>query len=972
MPAELQVLICYLRRVVGRRELSRRSDRELLTAYSRSRDEEAFTALVSRHAGLVAGVCRRLLRNEQDIEDVFQATFLVLSRKAGSVLLPETLASWLHRVAFRLALRSQKTASRQHQIERNRPALQAAVPVSVSAQQAWELKEVLDHELARLPEACRIALILCHLEGRTRDQAARQSGWSLRTLDRRLEEGRQLLRGRLARCGLDLSVVVLAAALGEPAKASCAKLASTAVQFVMQHSSLQTGVTSSALKLANSSVSMTVGSCAKIAVGIVLAAALATAGVGIWGLDPIAARDPDPTSSMTQAPSLRDMNAGSSKPRLDLFGEPLPEGAVARLGGTRFHVANSRTAAYSADGKLLFACSQSGIRVFEAKTGRLIRNVGGDSNAICCSMGVSPDGKLAAIGGLAPSPLGAIFETATGRRVCEFGSLNDSETHVGAFSPDGALLAAIASRRQIDLYDSGTGKLLRSFELDPLDQMTGSSGAVGMTNVAFLPGGKTLLTAAPITGIVRILDVQTGKEMQRFIASPQGIVSMALSRDGARVAVLESDTRNSKSTYRPDLPGDRVMIFDVPTGRQISTIQAQRAVLGMAFSYDRKSFFTGTEEKDISVWDVSDGKKANSLRYPYGSQYCGAITLSPDGKCLARVGPTSIHVCDSATGAELESPPGHTAHMISIAMHPIEPIVATGGNDGRLLLWDRTSGRILREVLASSGSTNSVTFSPDGRFLFAIAEFRYEPRHSSIRCWDSASGKELWRLDDHPVQPSKLAIAPDGRTLAAGGDSAIFLIDATSGKPIRTLDSEGEKTYTPSSWGPSTYLAFTTDGRELLAWGNDKGIHRWNVLTGDHSAQESKSRGTNAVEFSPAREGLILFPGGDHLDFLDVASGKKVREIKTVAPAILVESTAFSPDGRTLAWRGFQESTIHLVDVNTGNETRRLSGIVSSGISLAFSSDGKTIVSDSGDGTALVWDLTKVPLATGPLNSPRP
>ena len=140
---------------------------------------------------------------------------------------------------------------------------------------------MLDKELARLPAACRSALILCYLEGRTRDQAARQTGCSLRTLDRRLDLGRQLLRDRLARRGLGLSVVVLAAALNEPAKANCARLAADAVQLVMQSAAIKAGVANAALKLANSGIPLTVATTAKIAIGIVLVAVMAIRSVGI-------------------------------------------------------------------------------------------------------------------------------------------------------------------------------------------------------------------------------------------------------------------------------------------------------------------------------------------------------------------------------------------------------------------------------------------------------------------------------------------------------------------------------------------------------------------------------------------------------------------------------------------------------------------------------------------------------------------
>ena len=113
MAAELQVLIRHIRRTAGHRELANRSDRELLTSFARDRDENAFVELVHRHATLVAGVCRRVLRHEQDVEDAFQATFLVLSRRAGAVAWHESAANWLHKVMAAFGIKAGKMAARR-------------------------------------------------------------------------------------------------------------------------------------------------------------------------------------------------------------------------------------------------------------------------------------------------------------------------------------------------------------------------------------------------------------------------------------------------------------------------------------------------------------------------------------------------------------------------------------------------------------------------------------------------------------------------------------------------------------------------------------------------------------------------------------------------------------------------------------------------------------------------------------------
>src|SRR5262249_1330860 len=167
------------------------------------RDEEAFAALVRRHGATVLGVCRRVLGHEQDAEDVFQAVFLVLSRKAGTLRRKEAVGPWLFGVAYRLALAARQEARERCEREgrvRARPGGDPLAELTVREAQA-----VLDEELSRLSERDRGPLVLCYLEGLTRDEAARRLGCPLGTLKSRLERGRAILEKRLARRGLGVA-----------------------------------------------------------------------------------------------------------------------------------------------------------------------------------------------------------------------------------------------------------------------------------------------------------------------------------------------------------------------------------------------------------------------------------------------------------------------------------------------------------------------------------------------------------------------------------------------------------------------------------------------------------------------------------------------------------------------------------------------------------------------------------------------
>jgi RNA polymerase sigma factor (sigma-70 family) len=180
------------------------SDAELLERFVAHRDEAAFEVLVWRHGPMVLGVCRHVLRHQHDAEDAFQATFLVLARKAWTIGKRQAVGSWLYRVAYRVALRAKLVAGK-------RAAKQTGVtnePVAPPAPDpAWgDLRPVLDDEINRLPEKYRAPFVLCYLDGKTNEEAARELGCPKGTVLSRLAWARQRLRVRLTRRGLDLSV----------------------------------------------------------------------------------------------------------------------------------------------------------------------------------------------------------------------------------------------------------------------------------------------------------------------------------------------------------------------------------------------------------------------------------------------------------------------------------------------------------------------------------------------------------------------------------------------------------------------------------------------------------------------------------------------------------------------------------------------------------------------------------------------
>jgi RNA polymerase sigma-70 factor (ECF subfamily) len=196
-----------------------KSDLDLLERFDTCREESAFTELVNRHGPRVLKVCRRLLANEDDVQDAFQATFFLLARKAGSVAWSESVEGWLCSVARRLALHARAGVSRRRIRERSISTLGGGLFEEAGGSlperfhplcdpldeiQRRDLQHVLRHVLGQLPAKYQAAVVLCYLEGKTNAEAARQLGWPAGSMSRRLQRARSLLRHRLVRAGLML------------------------------------------------------------------------------------------------------------------------------------------------------------------------------------------------------------------------------------------------------------------------------------------------------------------------------------------------------------------------------------------------------------------------------------------------------------------------------------------------------------------------------------------------------------------------------------------------------------------------------------------------------------------------------------------------------------------------------------------------------------------------------------------------
>jgi RNA polymerase sigma factor (sigma-70 family) len=277
--AQLSPVVRHLRRLAGASPLHEQSDAQLLQHFLLHRDEAAFTALVERHGRLVLSVCRGVLHHEQDAEDAFQATFLVLARQAGSIRRTEAVGSWLYRVAHRIATKAGTAMARRRAHERRPDRLPAGEP---SSEAAWrELQEVLREEVDRLPEKYRAPFVLCCLEGNSGAEAARQLGWKEGTVTGRLTLARKRLQERLARRGITLAALLCGLAVTREVNATLPRIlveqAAQAAVRVVEHGLVAGVVSEPVAALAEGTIA---GSKLKTASLLLLALGVLAAGAG--------------------------------------------------------------------------------------------------------------------------------------------------------------------------------------------------------------------------------------------------------------------------------------------------------------------------------------------------------------------------------------------------------------------------------------------------------------------------------------------------------------------------------------------------------------------------------------------------------------------------------------------------------------------------------------------------------------------
>jgi RNA polymerase sigma factor (sigma-70 family) len=922
------------------------TDEHLLEAFVARRDESAFSALLRRYGGMVLHVCRRVLHNSQDAEDAFQATFLLLARKAGTIRKQQSLAGWLYQVAYRLAIRVKAQHARREAREQQAVRMQ---PTPAGFEVAWrELQEVLDEELHRLPAKYRDPLVLCYLQGLTHEEAAGQLGWPLGTVRGRVARARDLLRGRLARRGLSLTAAAFSAVLAaDVARAVPAGLLGRTCKAAVSYAGGRAAgvelVTTQAAALAEGGLTAMATTSGKFGLALVLAVGLALAGVAGLAGRPAAGPQQAPKAGAPAGEPQKtgQPDKGKAGPEgRDLHGDPLPVGASVRLGSARLWPGMFAFGLTSLDftragNSLAMAGSDGAVHVWDTATGKEVARLTAPEKGISqfprrfVLISFSPDGKTLAA--LDDRLCLRLWDVKSGKtRVLQAlvgGRIGDL-----AFAPDGKVLALPDSFGAVRRWNVVTGK-----ELPPLK---GHSGPVRA--VAFSADGKLLASGGEDRDVI-LWEAATGKPVHRCLGHRDGVFAVAFAPDGKTLASRGGD--------------GAVRIWERVTGRQVrwwrdpvtQVFSGQERLVGLMYSRDGKTLAAGGFG-GLRMYDPATGKE---LRYVVGAGGDrGPVVPSPDGRYLATLFGQRLHLLDAATGKILRRSHGHEGGILVAAFSPDRKTLATGSRDRTIRLWDLATGRELRTLRGHSGAVHHLRFALDGKHLVSASE---DANDRVVSRWDVDTGAEVQQFRTRGKGVQALHLSADGKrlTVLEKGTSALSWDTATG--------------TTAAAWRlPNLFAAaLSADGKTLAILASAPMLE-WQLLDMKPSATPRRMEGRGIDAFGKAvfsTDGRLLLTVSPNMSLRlwDVFAARSVRWLyKPVGgnfPGQRSQNAApaFSPDGRVVAVPG-RGGEVALLEVATGKERRTLNGGQGPVSFVAFTPEGDRLVTGSEDGTALVWN----------------
>src|SRR5579883_187941 len=648
--------------------------------------------------------------------------------------------------------------------------------------------------------------------------------------------------------------------------------------------------------------------------------------------------------------------AEKAQPRSDALGDPLPVGAIARLGTVRLrHGDYLRSIRFTPDGKTLISLGSDGIRVWDAATGKPIRHFG--AGIVPRSLDLSSDGRRAAISRYHAGAGGPVevWDVTTGKLLHKLGNQHYSQV---CFSPDGKQLAARTNHFSLTpvfpwsifLWDVESGKAIRTLPGPKED----------IWDMQFSTDGKSLILGGSARTMSR-LSTTDGNEVNRFRDVPADVHSLVLSPRGDRIAFIELWMKKWPGGGASWGSNVRVFLLDSRTGAELRcwSVKPKLSQGGpdngwwsLGFSPDGSRLAACQEHGPIRIWDTTTGEEKQLM--PDGRQHSGGVAFSPDGKTLAvGDGGRSVRLIDAETGADRLPVRGHRGSVTALALSGDGGTVFTAAEDGTIYRWDARSGRELGRLTGHKGEVHGLALAADGRTLYSAGHDR------TLRLWDLRAGKDRHLIENDTLYWSHLKLSPDGKMLAVPVQyKELRLFNAATGECLHRLTTKTQ----------IIEFAFTADASVVKALTGDRTIWRWEAASGrrlpDEAMPPDREQGPignpdstyDGEHIVLSSDGSLIAHGIDDRFLRVIESSTQSQVWRSAKLPGKISTIAFAPDSRTLAWAE-QSGVIHWLELATGSERRAMSGHASEVNQIVFTADGKRLVSGSGDTTALVWGL---------------
>jgi WD40 repeat protein/tRNA A-37 threonylcarbamoyl transferase component Bud32 len=651
----------------------------------------------------------------------------------------------------------------------------------------------------------------------------------------------------------------------------------------------------------------------------------------------------------------------------------------------RGHTQVIRCVAYRPDGRQLASAGGEGIiKIWDAATGQLILNLRGHTGGVFRLAYRPPDGRHLASTGVNDGKV-RVWDTATGEEV--FNCTHEHRAVLGVdYSPDGQQLASSSWDKTVMIWDATNGRYERT-----LLRHTHELGVL-----AFRPRDGRQLAVAAFDNTVKLLDVASGDAVHTFSGGFGFNTIIAFSPNGQRLAAGGGNNRI-------------VRVWDVTNGQETWSLHGQSNTLPVvAFSPNGRLLASAGTDQAVRIWDAATGQAIRTLR-GHGAML-SSVSFSPDSRQLASSGSdAAIKIWDMTdleknTGPECVPVGTHLQGIRSLAFSPDSASLASAGSDGTVKIWDATTRRQPHSVLALGsprpvlaalvnawvvatgpeirafkghrGAVAGAVFSPDGKRLASAGE------DGRVVIRDATTGGEISALPV-PAGPVRCVVfSADGRRLAtASGDRTVTIWDAVSGGVIRTLHGDGEIIHS---------VALRPDGRWLAAADVVGTLQVWDTATGEMICTRHAQPGSPAQRLAetlravppsraqPRAASCVMFSSdGRRLawtgeDFT-VAIWDLTKLPSSLLPILdaefeavvcqghtgLVTTLAFSPDGRRLVSAG-EDRVVKLWDTKTGQEALTLRGHMDVIRGVAFSIDGRLLAAGGDDGTITIWNGTSM------------